>query len=50
MRQALLKPDISLQKAIELAEVSHYTTASIDDYAEIGMFYDVAIAANFNIL
>jgi len=50
MRQALLDPDISLQKAMELAEVSLYTTASINDYAEIGMFYDQAIAANFNIL
>ena len=47
MRQALLDPDISLQKAMELAEVSHYTTASINDYAEIGMFYDQAIAASF---
>lgn len=50
MRQALLDPDISLQKAMELAEVSLYTTASINDYAEIGMFYDQAIATNFNIL
>ena len=50
MRQALLDPDISLQKAMELAEVSLYTTASINDYAEIGMFYDQAISANFNIL
>ena len=50
MRETLLEPDVSLQKAIELAEVSHYTTASIDDYAEIGVAYDVAIAANFNIL
>jgi phosphonate transport system substrate-binding protein len=50
MRQALLEPDASLQKAMELAEVSLYTTASIDDYAKIGMFYDQAIAANFNIL
>jgi phosphonate transport system substrate-binding protein len=50
MRQSLLDPDVSLQKAMELAEVSLYTTASINDYAEIGMFYDQAIAANFNIL
>lgn len=50
MRQALLDPDISMQKAMELAEVSLYTTASINDYAEIGVAYDVAIAANFNIL
>jgi phosphonate transport system substrate-binding protein len=47
MRQALLDPDVSLQKAMELAEVSHYTTASINGYAEIGMFYDQAIAASF---
>ena len=47
MRQSLLDPDVSLQKAMELAEVSLYTTASINDYAEIGVAYDVAIAANF---
>ena len=47
MRQALLEPDDSLKKAMELAEVGHYTTASIDDYVEIGVFYDAAIAANF---
>jgi phosphonate transport system substrate-binding protein len=47
MCQALLDPDVSLQKAMELAEVNHYTTASINDYAEIGMFYDQAIAASF---
>jgi phosphonate transport system substrate-binding protein len=50
MRQSLLEPDLSLQEAMKLAEVSHYTTASMDDYAEIGIAYDVAIAANFNIL
>jgi phosphonate transport system substrate-binding protein len=50
MRQSLLDPDVSLQKAMELAEVSLYTTASINDYAEIGMFYDQGISANFNIL
>ncbi|MFZ4557245.1 MAG: hypothetical protein ACOYN8_12855 [Pseudanabaena sp.] len=49
MCQDLLEPDVSLQKAMELAEVSLYMTASINDYAEIGMFYDQAIAANFNI-
>jgi phosphonate transport system substrate-binding protein len=48
MRQALLDPDISLQKAMELAEVSLYTTASIDNYEEIGMFYDQAISNLLN--
>ena len=50
MRQSLTEPDQSLREAMQLAEVSHYTTASIDDYAEIGVAYDVAIATNFNIL
>ncbi|MCL1495547.1 MAG: PhnD/SsuA/transferrin family substrate-binding protein [Pseudanabaena sp. Salubria-1] len=49
MYQALLEPDESLTRAMELAEVSHYTTTSIDDYAEIGVAYDIAIAADFNI-
>ena len=47
MRQALFSPDDSLKKAMELVEISHYTTTSIDDYAQIGVVYDVAIAANF---
>ena len=50
MRQALMEPDQSFREAMQLAEVSHYTTASVDDYAEIGFAYDVAIATNFNIL
>ncbi|MBD2189734.1 phosphate/phosphite/phosphonate ABC transporter substrate-binding protein [Pseudanabaena mucicola] len=50
MRQPLTEPDQSLREAMQLAEVSHYTTASMDDYAEIGFAYDVAIATNFNIL
>jgi len=48
MRQSLTEPDPSLREVMQLAEVSHYTTASVDDYAEIGFAYDVAIAANFN--
>ena len=50
MRQSLTEPDPFLREAMQLAEVSHYTTASVDDYAEIGVAYDVTIAANFNIL
>ena len=50
MRQALMEPDQSFREAMQLAEVSHYTIASVDDYAEIGFAYDVAIATNFNIL
>lgn len=50
MRQSLTEPDQSLREAMQLAEVSHYTTASMDDYAEIGFAYDVAIAKNFSIL
>lgn len=47
MRQALMEPDQSLREAMQLAEVSHYTTASMADYVEIGVAYDVAITANF---
>jgi len=50
MQKSLLEPDLSLQEAMKLAEVSHYTTASMNDYAEIGVTYDEAITANCNIL
>ncbi len=50
LQTALCKPDAELQAAMARSHIQHYAPVQSEDYAQLAMMYDAAVAAGYEVI